>query len=92
MTRDGRAWLERQPLPDTAREQITVAIAMTDALDTQIAPIDKQLGMFARRQPGTRALMAHYGIGTLTSVVILHRARRHPAVLLLARGGPLRRA
>ncbi|MCA1701617.1 MAG: transposase, partial [Actinobacteria bacterium] len=72
MTRDGRAWLERQPLPDTAREQITVAIAMTDALDTQMAPIDKQLGMFARRQPGTRALMAaHYGIGTLTSVVIL---------------------
>jgi len=58
-------------LPDTAREQITVAIAMTDALDTQMAPIDKQLGMFARRQPGTRALMAHYGIGTLTSVVIL---------------------
>ena len=44
---------------------------MTDALDTQMAPIDKQLGMFARRQPGTRALMAHYGIGTLTSVVIL---------------------
>ena len=71
MTRDGRAWLERQPLPDTAREQITVAIAMTDALDTQMAPIDKQLGAFARRQVGTRALMAHYWIGTLTSVVIL---------------------
>ncbi len=71
MTEDGRAWLERQPLTDTAREQIAVAIAMTDALDMQMAPIDKQVGIFARRQPGTRALMAHYGIGTVTSVVIL---------------------
>ncbi|MCA1677513.1 MAG: IS110 family transposase, partial [Actinobacteria bacterium] len=71
MTRDGRAWLERQPLPDSAREQIRVALAMTAALDVQMAPIDKELGAFARRQPGTRALMAHYGIGTLTSVVIL---------------------
>jgi len=36
---------------------------MTDALDAQMGPIDKQLGAFARRQAGTRALMAHYGIG-----------------------------
>ncbi|MCA1679221.1 MAG: IS110 family transposase, partial [Actinobacteria bacterium] len=71
MTQEGRAWLERQPLPETAREQITVALAMTAALELQMAPIDKQLGMFARRQAGTRALMVHYGIGTLTSVVIL---------------------
>ena len=70
-TSDGRVWLERQPLPDTAREQVTVALAMTDALDAQMGPIDKQLGAFARRQAGTRALMAHYGIGPLTSVVIL---------------------
>ncbi|MCA1679633.1 MAG: transposase [Actinobacteria bacterium] len=71
MTRDGRAWLERQPLPDSAREQVTVAVAMTAALEVQMAPIDKQLGAFARRQAGTPALMVHYGIGTLTSVVIL---------------------
>ncbi|MCA1699022.1 MAG: IS110 family transposase, partial [Actinobacteria bacterium] len=70
-TQDGREWLARQPLPDTAREQITIAVAITDAVNLQMAPIDKQLGAFARRQPGTRALMAHYGIGTLTAVVIL---------------------
>ncbi len=70
-TGDGRVWLERQPLPGTAREQVTVALAMTDALDAQMGPIDKQLGAFARRQAGTRALMGHYGIGPLTSVVIL---------------------
>ena len=34
-----RAWLERIALPDTAREQVTVALAMIDALDAQEAPI-----------------------------------------------------
>jgi len=71
MTRDGRAWLAEQALPATAREQITVAIAMIDALDRQLAPITKELRVYARRQVGCRALMAHYGIGALTAVTIL---------------------
>jgi transposase len=33
MMRDGRAWLTGQPLGETAREQVTVALAMLDALD-----------------------------------------------------------
>jgi len=41
---ENRVWLEQVPLPAAAREQVTVALALTDALDTQIAPIDKQLG------------------------------------------------
>jgi transposase len=68
---DGRAWLDQVEVPDAAREQITVALAMIEALDAQIAPLDKQLRAYARRQPGCRALMGHYGIGELTSVVIL---------------------
>ena len=44
---------------------------MIDALDRQMAPIDKQLRPYARRQPGCKALMAHYGIGELTAVTIL---------------------
>ena len=44
---------------------------MIEALDTQITPLDKELRSYARRQPGCRALMAHYGIGELTSVAIL---------------------
>ena len=68
---DGRAWLQEVDVPDAAREQITVAIAMSEALDSQIAPLDKQLRAYARRQPGCRALMGLYGIGELTSVVIL---------------------
>src|SRR4051794_31346143 len=71
MTRDGRAWLEAAPLPATAREQVTVAVAMIDALDVQLAPLDRELRGYARRQAGCRALMAHYGIGELTAVTIL---------------------
>jgi transposase len=71
MTGDGRDWLEAQPLPACAREQVTVAIAMIDALDAQLAPLDGELRGYARRQPGCRALMRHYGIGALTAVTIL---------------------
>jgi transposase len=71
MTAEGRAWLAAQPLPATAREQVTVAVAMVDALDRQLAPLDKELRAYARRQPGCRALMAHYGIGALTAVTIV---------------------
>jgi transposase len=71
LTSEGRAWLEGVEVPGAAREQITVAVAMIEALDTQITPLDKQLRRYARRQPGCRALMAHYGIGELTSVTIV---------------------
>jgi transposase len=71
MTADGRAWLAEQPLSETAREQVTVALAMIDALDVQIAPLNRELRAYARRQPGCRALMGHYGIGELTAVTIL---------------------
>src|SRR5215218_8819120 len=81
MVGDGRQWLAAQPLPETAREQVTVALAIIDALETQIAALDKQLRAYARRQPGCRALMGHYGIGALTAVTILAElgdARRFP--------------
>jgi transposase len=68
---EGRDWLEEVDVPGAAREQIEVAIALSEALDAQIAPLDKQLRAYARRQPGCRALMAHYGIGELTSVAIV---------------------
>jgi transposase len=71
MTGEGRSWLAAQPLAACAREQVTVALAMIDALDRQLAPLDKELRAFARRQPGCRALMGHYGIGELTAVTIL---------------------
>ena len=71
MNRDGLAWLAAQPLQACARDQVRIALAMIDALDTQIAPLDQELRSYARRQPGCRALLAHYGIGPITSVTIL---------------------
>jgi transposase len=71
MTCEGQAWLDAQPLPATAMEQVTVALAMTAALETQIAPMDKALEAYARRQAGCKALAAHYGVGRLTAVTIL---------------------
>jgi transposase len=67
----GREFLAGLELPDAARERIAVSLAMIDALDCQLAPIEQQLRQLARRQPGCRALMGHYGIGELTAPTIL---------------------
>ena len=56
MTREGREWLQNLSLAASAREQIGVALAMVDALDAQMAPLDTELRSYARRQPGARAL------------------------------------
>jgi hypothetical protein len=85
-----RAWVKRAALAATAREQITVALALIDALAVQLAAIDRQLCAHARRQAGCRALMAHYGIGALVSVVIRAELGDCRRFSLLARGGPLR--
>jgi transposase len=72
MEGDGRDWLAAQQLPETAREQITVALQMIDALQVQLAPLTTQLCAWARGQTGCRALIsAHYGIGALCAVTIL---------------------
>jgi len=72
LTAAGRDWLTALALPATAREQITIALRMIGALDSEIPALDKQLRAYARRQVGCRALItAHYGIGELTSVAIL---------------------
>lgn len=54
-----------------AREQVTVALRMIDALDVQLAPLDRELRAYARRQPGCKALMGQFGTGELTAVTIL---------------------
>jgi transposase len=71
LTCANRAWVEQAALPETAREQVTVAMAMIDALEVQLAPLDRELRAYARRQVGCRALMGHYGIGALTAITIL---------------------
>jgi transposase len=93
MTIEKRQWLASQRLPAAAREQIDVALAMIDALDAQLAPFDADLRVYARRQPGCRALIdALYGVGELTSVTILAElgdTRRFPSSRDVVRYGGL---
>jgi transposase len=70
-TAEGRAFLERLALPRDARERITIALAMVDAIEAQIASLERELRQLARRQTGCRALMRLYGMGELTSLVTL---------------------
>jgi transposase len=72
MVGDGREWLATQPLPETARQQITVAVAIVDALEREIARLDRELRCYARRQTGGKALIeAYYGIGELCAVTVV---------------------
>jgi transposase len=66
-----RTWLEGLELPGAACTQLEVALSMVDELAELLRPLDRELRAYARRQPGCRALQAHYGIGELTAVTIL---------------------
>jgi transposase len=70
-TSAGREFLDGLDVPADARERIEIALAMVDAIDAQIAPLERELRQLARRQPGCRALMGLYGMGELTSLVTL---------------------
>jgi transposase len=67
----GREFLAALELPDAARERIGIALAMIEALDRQLAPLERELRQLARRQPGCRALMRQFGIGELTAPTIV---------------------
>jgi transposase len=66
-----RAWLTELEPPTAARERIEVCLQMIEAIAVQLAPLDKELQRIARRQPGCRALQAHFGIAAATAPVIL---------------------
>jgi transposase len=67
---EGRAELEQAGLSASGRQMVQTALAMLQALDQQLQPLRAQLKSLSRSLPGARALMAHYGIGPLTAVVI----------------------
>jgi transposase len=70
-SRAGRAFLDALDVPADARERIEIALAMVEAIEAQIAPLERELRQLARRQTGCRALMGLYGMGELTSLVTL---------------------
>src|SRR5947209_19761880 len=45
---------------------------MIDAIDLELAPLTRELHVFARRQPGCRALVERlYGVGPVSATAIL---------------------
>jgi hypothetical protein len=94
-TDDGRAFFERLELPADARERIEIALAMIDAIDAQMAPLERELRQLARRQTGCRALMGLNGMDMSSQRVaaasqIQQRDRLESGVggrLLLVTGG-----
>jgi transposase len=57
-------------LSPAAHQQVLTALRVIDRLNAELVALRRQLAAFARRQPGCRALQAHYGVGTITSVAI----------------------
>jgi transposase len=71
-TFSGRQQLASVDVSPAGREVIELCERMLDELDHEIAPIDRTLAAFARRQPGCRALTQQlYGVGAVTATAIL---------------------
>jgi transposase len=68
---DNRRALEAaEYLSPAGREAVAAALRMLDALDAELTPLRRQIAAFARRQPGCKALQAHYGVGEITAVAL----------------------
>jgi transposase len=71
-TAAGQAALASVELSPAGREAVELCSRMLEQLDRELAPIDRALQLFARRQPGCRALIAQlYGVGAVTATAIL---------------------
>ena len=80
MVADGREWLDAQPLPETARQQITVAIAIVDALERELAPVDSRAALIRAPADGLqgadRGLLRDRQLCAVTVVLELGDCRR----------------
>src|SRR6266480_2565432 len=56
-TEAGRDALAQAELSPAGRELVALGLRMIDALDRELAPLDRELHAFARRQRGCRALI-----------------------------------
>ncbi len=70
LTAEGRAALGQAELSAAGRRMVSTALAAIDALTELIVPLRAKLQAIGARQPGARALMAHYGIGALSAAII----------------------
>ena len=69
---EGRAHLEDMELPAAARKVVDLSLAMIEHINEELEPVERELRAYARSQAGCKELMmAHYGVGELTSVALL---------------------
>ncbi|MCA1679080.1 MAG: transposase [Actinobacteria bacterium] len=68
---NARQQLAGLQLPAVAEQQIMVALGVIEHLNAVLHGIDLELERIARRQPGCRALMGHYGIGPRVATAIV---------------------
>jgi len=71
-TQAGREALGRAELSPAGRQLVELGLRMLDTFGLELAPLDRELRAFARRQPGCRALIEHlYGVGPVSATAIL---------------------
>jgi transposase len=71
-TEAGRETLAKAELSPSGRELVALGLRMLDLFDLELAPLDRQLRAFARRQRGCRALSERlYGVGPVSATAIL---------------------
>ena len=71
-SRAGREALASVDLSPAGRELVALALRMIETIDRELAPLDRTLSLFARRQPGCRELIARlYGVGPVTATAIV---------------------
>jgi transposase len=71
-TRAGRDGLAEAGLSPVGSELAGRALRMMDVIDSELAPLDRSLRLFARLQPGCRALTERlYGVGPVAATAIL---------------------
>jgi hypothetical protein len=74
LSREGREVLAQLKLSASADEALTVALAMIDACEAQLVPLDRELRRYAHRQAGCLALMRVFGVGRVDERGDLGRA------------------
>jgi transposase len=71
-TRAGREALAKVELSPAGLELVALALRMIETIDDELAPLDRVLSLYARHQPGCRALIARlYGVGPVTATAIV---------------------
>ena len=74
--------LKAAELSPAGRDAVDVALHMIEAITAPASHCCREIAAIARRQPGCRALRAHYGVGARDLGGDLGRARRLPPLLV----------